>query len=198
MKKLHQCVSKRKQLGFNFIEVMIGLVVASVGLLGMVALQTRAVSATQDLVNKNNAIMLAQELTNIMRANPSELFVNSVSESVPMNNTLRNTSVFFKAAGVGNFAESPFGADGVSCPNNRMPETAVEVRDCWLDKAFELLPGAQNIFANEFHVCRSTSNGGGCTANAGSIIEIRLAWTVPLGTCVANSTVCSVTSRVQL
>ena len=198
MNNLHLSFCRRKQSGFNFIEVMIGLVVASVGLLGMVALQTKAVSATQDLVNKNNAIMLTEEIVNIMRSNPSAVFANSADQSIPMNNTLLQASMFFKNQGSNNFSLNPLDANGASCNTDAPPTTALEIRDCWLDKTFDLLPGAEDLFANEFHICRSTTDGGGCTANAGSIIEVRLAWTVPAGTCIANSTVCSVTSRIQL
>lgn len=188
--------TKYPQSGFSLLEILITLVIASVGLLGMVALQTKSVGYTQDLVNKNNAIMLTHEITNIMRSRPEDIFRNSISTTLPMYTGINPNSLFLKNADQVNFQANAINFANLACPDN--PQTAIEMRNCWLLRTINLLPDADTLFASDFHICRSTSDGGGCTPNAGSIIEIQLAWRVPNGTCTPGSTVCTLTSRVQL
>lgn len=194
MRVKEMTVNHYKQRGFSLLEVLITLVIVSVGLLGMVALQTKSVSYTQDLVNKNNAIMLTHELANIMRSRPGDVFQNSITTSIPMYTVINPNSVFIKNGN--NFQASGVNIAAINCVAN--PQTGAEMRDCWLQKAVELLPGAENLFAANFHICRSTADGGGCTPAAGSMIEIQVAWSVPDGTCAIGSSVCTLTSRIQL
>src|SRR5574344_793792 len=56
--------------GFSLLEVMITLLLTTVGILGMVALQSKGIRYTQDAVNRNNAASLANDLIEIMRQYP--------------------------------------------------------------------------------------------------------------------------------
>ena len=53
-------MNKRDQ-GFSLIEVLVALLLTTVGVLGMVALQGRSVQYTQDSVQRNVAVDLASE-----------------------------------------------------------------------------------------------------------------------------------------
>ena len=55
------------------IEVLVTLVLISIGVLGMVALQARTIQYTQDAVQRNTAAMLANDLVELMRAMPEGL-----------------------------------------------------------------------------------------------------------------------------
>ena len=61
------------QRGFSMLETLIALVVFSVGLLGTAALQTVSKKATYDSVQRTTAAMLASDLLERMRANPTVL-----------------------------------------------------------------------------------------------------------------------------
>ncbi|SEP42964.1 type IV pilus modification protein PilV [Pseudomonas sp. Snoq117.2] len=63
-------MSVLRQRGFSLIEVLVSLIVICIGVLGMVALQSRSLVQTQDSVLRNNAIMLAGDLIEMMRSNP--------------------------------------------------------------------------------------------------------------------------------
>ncbi|CAH0282349.1 hypothetical protein SRABI70_03800 [Pseudomonas sp. Bi70] len=181
--------------GFSLIEVLVALLLTTVGILGMLALQGRSVQYSQDSIQRNVAVDLANELISIIKANPKELFSTTVPD-VPMNNGLKSTSIFYKAK-AGNFSNA---AECVASPTV-IPKTAQEQRDCWASKVKTLLPGGVSVFTSDSYVCRSSSPGN-CNGQ-GSMIEIRLAWQVREGSCLDgsdtdnSSTVCTYTVRVQ-
>ncbi len=59
----------RRMAGFNLIEVMIAVVLLSVGLLGMALLQTTALRAGQSANERTTATMLSHKLLDMARAN---------------------------------------------------------------------------------------------------------------------------------
>lgn len=59
-----------KQKGITLIEVLITLLVTTVGLLGLAALQLNALQATADSGQRSQAVWLMQDLVERMRANP--------------------------------------------------------------------------------------------------------------------------------
>ena len=86
---------KRNSRGFSLIEVLVTIVLTTVGILGMVALQGRSIQYTQDAVNRNTAIALTNELVEIMRANRDGIFVNQPPKK-PIYSQLNETSDFYK------------------------------------------------------------------------------------------------------
>lgn len=146
-------------LGFSLIEVLVALVLTCVGLLGMVALQGRALQYAQDSVQRQTAAELANDLVEIIR-------LHSGGNAVPNG--------YFKAAGAG-FPSAP-----AQCADT--PGGADQQLGCWSRRASALLPGARELLADEFHVCRSTGENH-CAAE-GHVLEIQLAWKVRPGECL--------------
>jgi type IV pilus assembly protein PilV len=182
--------------GFSLIEVLVALLLTTVGVLGMVALQGRGVQYTQDSLQRNVAVDLTNELIEIIRASPEEMFEKTVPKEA-MNSDIREASIFFKSAGA-DFS------DPASCvaTASRTPQTAKEQRDCWASRTKSLLPGGSSVFVNESYICQSSAMGT-CDSK-GSIIEIRLAWQVRENSCPDTSesapedkSVCTYTVRVQ-
>ncbi|MFK4205892.1 type IV pilus modification protein PilV [Acinetobacter junii] len=58
-----------KQKGVGLIEVLVALVILAVGVLGFVALQYRAVEATSEAINRVQAMNVARDLAERIRAN---------------------------------------------------------------------------------------------------------------------------------
>jgi type IV pilus assembly protein PilV len=58
-----------RQTGVGLIEVLVAVLVLTIGILGMVALQTKALQFTQESVYTSQALMMAYEMTDRMRAN---------------------------------------------------------------------------------------------------------------------------------
>lgn len=148
---------KRRLSGFSMIEVLVTLLLISIGILGMVALQARTIQYTQDAVQRNNAAMLANDLVELIRAMPDGLpsFYNAANTAFP---------------------------DAPSAGCTPLPSSASGQLGCWAEKAKATLPGASELLTSEFYICRTdTANTCSGTGNA---IEIQLAWQVRAGDCV--------------
>jgi type IV pilus assembly protein PilV len=65
--------SGNKQQGFTLLEVLIALLVLSIGLLGLAALQTTGLRSNQMATMRTLATQLAYDMTDRMRANPAGL-----------------------------------------------------------------------------------------------------------------------------
>lgn len=158
-----------RQRGFSMIEVLITLVLVSIGILGMVAMQGRAISYTQDSVQRNTAASLADDLMEQMRARRADV-LNGLG--VP-----NASSSFYKAAG------TAFPAAAASCTTT--PTVITQQLGCWAAKAGAALPGASDLLTSDFYICRSAAPGS-CSSNnnSGSAIEIRVAWSVTSGECL--------------
>lgn len=67
----------RRQLGFNLIEVMIALVIISVGLLGLAGLQVSSLKQNQSAYYRSQATLFAYDIADRMRANMDEVNAGS-------------------------------------------------------------------------------------------------------------------------
>ncbi len=189
---------KRNSRGFSLIEVLVTIVLTTVGILGMVALQGKSIQYTQDAVNRNTAIALTNELVEIMRANRDGIFVNQPPKK-PIYSQLNETSDFYKADGSFDFAVSDCGTG--------LAQTAKQQAGCWLRKVQGTLPGATDTdIVAKFMVCPSfkleTSGEPECAGGGykGSTMAIQLAWRSKEKVCGAdaNSDVCTYSTRVEL
>lgn len=162
--------------GFSLIEVLISLLLTTVGILGMVTLQVRAVQYTQDSVQRNTAMTLTNDLIELMRAMPDSL------------------SDFYKAKGTA-FPEAPDSCTPLS-------SEVSEQLGCWSQKAKLALPDAESLLTEEFYICRIS--GTDCTAS-GNAIEVQVAWRVKAGECMDaeqsatdDTTICRYRLRTQI
>lgn len=184
----------RNSKGFSLIEILVALVLTTIGILGMVAMQSRSIQYTQDSVQRNAAVVLTNDLIEIMRANPTEIFEKS-PPAFPMHSGLKGTSLFYKAEGA-NFSSV------ASCVASAtvVPSTAKEQRDCWIENLKSTLPGAADLLESDIYVCRSSSPKE-CDGS-GSLLEIQLAWRTKENACLdaadIDSTVCTYRVRVEL
>ncbi|MCY1292944.1 type IV pilus modification protein PilV [compost metagenome] len=188
--------------GFSLIEVLITLVLTTIGILGMVALQGRSIQYAHDSSSRNNAVMLTNELVEIMRGNRNQILTKQTEKENPIYTDFSNSSIFFKRAG-SNFSAQPI-ADDAACDIS--PSTALEQRNCWAVRTKETLPltsdtnEPNDIFRKYFYICRS-SVPGNCN-DKGSMLEIQIAWQVPEGACqdtnAPNNTTCILRTRVEL
>lgn len=61
----------RRQLGFGMIEVLVTLVILTVGLLGLASLQLTGLKGINNSLSRTTATMIAAEMAERIRANPS-------------------------------------------------------------------------------------------------------------------------------
>lgn len=156
---------KRLQSGFSMIEVLVSVVLICVGLLGIAALQSKAVPFTQDSVQRNAAMMLTNDLLELVRANPTAV------------------DSYLKAPD-GDFASAP-----ASC--RPTPAAAADQLACWAAQASSLLPGAADLLSSSFYVCQNATPGpagAAASCKGGDYLEIQVAWVAPVDSCLDGGT----------
>lgn len=83
------------QAGFSLIEALIALVVLSVGLLGVAALQTQALLQSRDAYLTSQATSLVQDMADRIRANADAMsdYEHTAGSSPPSGNSLADNDV---------------------------------------------------------------------------------------------------------
>lgn len=184
--------------GFSLIEVLVTIVLTTVGILGMVALQSKSIQYTQDAVSRNAAVTLSNDFIEIMRAHKDDLF-NKVPPLDYSYTELKLSSSIYDA-------EGSFEVSDAACPTSGFAQTLDEEVGCWLKQVQETLPDASSLLEDYFMVCPSykvESTGKPICASAnykGSTLAIQLAWRSKEAVCgeESNSDVCTFTTRVEL
>ncbi|MAR89503.1 MAG: type IV pilus modification protein PilV [Pseudomonadota bacterium] len=90
----HSTRNFKSQAGVGLIEVLISVLVLSIGVLGMVAMQTRALQFSQESIYTSQALMMAYDMADRMRANrgfETEYMVNYGSAVSATNDCTSNT-----------------------------------------------------------------------------------------------------------
>lgn len=82
----------RYQQGIGLVEVLVALVLLAIAILGFTALQLRAVGSSLEAGNNVQAVGLARDLAERMRANPEGLSVFRTSNGYTTANTTINCS----------------------------------------------------------------------------------------------------------
>ena len=105
----------RAQKGFSLIEVLIALIIMSVGMLGIASLYVQSMQAGRTSLFRHNAVTLAGDVTDRMRANPT-------------------AGVAYEGAGADNSCIAP---NNVTCNNVQMAAQDVLL---WDQQAVDSLP----------------------------------------------------------
>ena len=183
--------------GFSLIEVLVTIVLVTVGVLGMVALQAKSIEYTQDAINRNAANTLAHELIEIMRAHRDDLLRSPAS----LNNVyrgLKDSTDIYQANG-------RLKLNSESCPSSSVPQSLIQQANCWLKQVEATLPDAHSL-ADSFVVCPSykldDSQRPVCAGSGyqGSMLAVQLAWRSKEPVCGENSDsdICTFTMRVEM
>jgi type IV pilus assembly protein PilV len=106
--------------GFTLIEVLVSLVVLSIGLLGLAALQLTSLKANHGSSTRTQAVYLAYDIIDRMRANPTDVFAHNYDTAigaVPTGGTVSgNDLVAWKQAIVNALPRGDIIGDGM--PHN--------------------------------------------------------------------------------
>lgn len=188
--------------GFSLIEVLVTIVLTTVGILGMVALQSRSIQYTQDSVNRNAAVTLSNDLIEIMRSYRDDLFVNKPPAEYSYTELVSSSDVYN--------ADGTLNVTAATCPESALAQTLNEQAGCWLKQVEETLPDASTLVAGSFKVCPSFELSDEDYANSapkcadpsykGSTMAIQLAWRSKEKVCGKNSDsdICTFVTRVEL
>lgn len=165
----------KRERGFSLLEVLVSLLLVSIGALGMAALQGKSVRYTQDALQRNEAILLAQQLLEQMRSNP---------KGALNGNQFSSSSAYYKAPGdafvTATRSDCATRDRGTGGSNVAKADLA-----CWLQSVQASLPVTSAILSANYSICPSQSDGS-CSADASSAVLIQLAWKDPTGQCENN------------
>lgn len=144
-----KCQVRAAQRGFTLLEVLIALVVLSIGLLGMAALQARALRYNHDSLVRSDATMLANDIMDRMRARAYNL---TGADAVNALNA-------YTAAAAG------------ACATANV--TAAVDKKCWIDAIQQRLPGGAALATGTI-----TQIAGGATASdpTDDVYQIAISW----------------------
>ncbi|NLD14677.1 MAG: type IV pilus modification protein PilV [Gammaproteobacteria bacterium] len=193
---------KRKNQGFSLLEVLITVIVTTVGILSMVVLQTKAIQYTQEAVNRDDAASLANDLIEIMRAHKDEFYEEKNRPPASYSyNKIKASSDLYSSSGA-------IQATAQSCPDSQ-PQTLMEHAGCWMRKVENRLPkSTDSSVRGKFVLCPSFALDGDskpvcATGYEGSTIAVQLAWEVRDNACDATKdanepSICTYTTRVEL
>ena len=106
-------VNKQSQKGVTLLESIIALLMVGIGLLGVASMQVTGVKATYNADWRGRAGLLAQDLTDRMRANIDIARQGAYADGAGTTNTISLADKVTWGALVSN--DLPNGADTVSC-----------------------------------------------------------------------------------
>ena len=126
--------------GFSLIEVLITLVLTVIGVLGMVAMQTKAIQYTAESVTRSTAVMLVDDMLELLRSNRDKIY-NKKSELIV-------DSKYFKKEGESFPVLNCNAYDSLTSAED--PETQLCV---WAQHAKALLPGVTDeVLKSNFYI----------------------------------------------
>ena len=147
--------------GFTLIEILIALVIFSIGLLGLAGMQMRGSEGTNMAYFRSQATMLANDMAERMHANRAGVYGPNAYEN------LDSTGVCANAA-PDPFCASRGGALGASCTPAEMASFDLYTLACSAD---QLLPAAKITVT-----CNDWDNTDGDTCSDGSPHTVTVSW----------------------
>ncbi|MFI8482567.1 type IV pilus modification protein PilV [Pseudomonas sp. NPDC078700] len=168
----------KKISGFSLIEVLVTLVLITIGVLGMVAMQSKAIQYAQDSAQRDTAAMLVDDLIEQMRSNREAL--------LDSQGIIATTSNYFKAA------NSAFPTNAVAtcraAAGCTKEEMATDQLVLWSRQISNSLPIDAALLSSGFVICRDSTPDTDACDSSGTAIKIQVAWysredsTCPAGT----------------
>lgn len=158
------CVPSSRNRGFSLVEVLVSIVILTVGILGMVGMQAASMRANREAKLQSTAIVLARELAEMMRGNRSVGIMAAGSNPYLVSTMAAATPSYCLKVGSGTCS------DVTDIANAEMTE--------WLSRVNTELPGARVVSC--YDSAPFDSNGlpqWDCTAGAGAVTVIKLGWT---------------------
>jgi type IV pilus assembly protein PilV len=170
--------SSSRQTGLSLIEVLMAVLLVSIGLLGAAGMHVRAIQFTTDTERRQMASMVASELMETMRGDTLTVLQ---ADGTPRT----DLGGYAKATGVELDAVTP----GDCQPLAEVPAKRL---GCWVARAKQLMPELKDELVTSNFVV-------GVDALSG-VVRVTVAWPVKKGQCLdgADNEFCSYTLRSKL
>lgn len=160
--------TKQFQQGFSLLEVLVSIVILSFGILGAVGLQAASLQASREARLQSNAVRLADEIAELMRAN---------HQSAIKTDATQNPYLVDMAA-------ANFTAETITCglpqsQSNACSGTGIAERDMrdWLSRLNAELPDSRVVICFDNAPYDSSGLPRWNCSNTGNSLAIKLGWT---------------------
>ncbi|MGJ7502316.1 type IV pilus modification protein PilV [Variovorax sp. ZT5P49] len=171
--------SSSRQTGLSLIEVLMAVLLVSVGLLGAAGMHVRAIQFTTDTERRQMASMVAAELMETMRGDTLTV--------LQANGTPK--------ADLGGYAKAAGAEVSTVTTNDCQPLTATPAKrlGCWGARAKQLMPELSDALVTSNFVVGLDAAGSG-------VVSVTVAWPVKKGQCLdgTDNDFCSYTLRSRL
>lgn len=176
----------KQHLGFSLIEILISILIISIGVLGIVAMQGKSIQFTNDSSQRSTAAMLSHDLIELIRSNRTGI--------VSSSSTIRPTSNYYKAPTTAfTGVNTPACRTIAGCTPDQMASDHMNI---WVQQVRNSLPVDDATLAASYIICQdSTPNSAACD-NLGSAIKIQIAWLSRNSNCAAG-TPCAIAGEVD-
>lgn len=168
--------AKTSQKGFSMVEVLVAIVIISIGVLGLVAMQGKTIQYTQDANQRNTAAMLTNDLIELIRGNRSAV-IGPSGELLSSSNYYKAASDAFPTAGEASCRTT------TGCTAAQM---ATDHLFLWTQQVRNSLP-IDNATLATFIICRDRTPDSEACDNQGSAIKIRVGWLSRNTDCPTNT-----------
>jgi type IV pilus assembly protein PilV len=163
--------------GFSLVEVLISIIILSIGLLGMVALQAAALQGNRSARVQSVAVTLARELADMLRGNKDVAILRTDITNPYLGD--------FSAKPLVPRTTSNCLNPGNSCPFNPLTplpgqtEVAAAQMTDWLARVDEALPGARVVVCFDDSPFDASTGlpRWGCTPSTNATMMIKFGWT---------------------
>lgn len=154
--------SYNSQRGVGMIEVLVAMIILSVAILGFVALQVRATTATAEALKRSDALIILNSLAEKIRLNSTGNYKATIPTAVPACIAAKNCSIDNQALAdlytQSNIAKPKNISIGViDCPNTSTNQTRLCLIAAWE--------------ATTASVATGTASGDACLTNTGKYAD---------------------------
>ena len=166
---------QRRLRGFSMLEVLVSVLILSVGILGVVGLQAAALKANREALNQSSASRFGREIIELMKSNPSV-----AAETSALNNPFL---ISYRAAvddldTLAAQTTNCFTGDCSTASDDAARQVLAQwqVRD-WLYRLNHEIPGTRVVICFDDSPYSNTGMPEWDCSNTGSVLIVKMGWT---------------------
>ena len=162
-------LSSRCAGGFTLVEVLVAIVILSIGILGAVGMQLSAIRMNREVRYQATALSLAKELAEKMRGNKDIAILTSAGTSAGQNPYLLDTILT---------ATSSLTAPGTNCltATCTAQQLALWDRYDWQLRTRDALPSPRIVVCMDNDPYDGSGQPKWACSNSGTVATLKLAW----------------------
>ena len=158
---------KRDQFGFSLIEVLVAIIVLSIGMLGAVGMQSAALKANKESKNQSAAVAFARELGERMRGNHAVAIKTTAADNPFLFKTMLSST-----SSVATFTENCF-TTGCPVPKDAATWDVAE----WQGRVQATLPTPRVVVCFDKNPYDSAGVARWDCEGGGDIAVLKMSWT---------------------